>query len=503
MIVAATYFSALLIHLGLGEGPVLALDLVLVSAVLGLIVVLVWIDRDSIDEMIVRSAKEGGRPPSRLHQIVVANWHVLASSMLVVFWVLALGTRMLTGERMTAALILSLCVLVGIPIVNWIVKVVVSTIFKVQAPNAAPLTKKAVGQDTGADAEDAVSPQKTESGRRAYEARVAYREVVVHNLRIVVVVISVVVLARVWKVDVQGVAAWGIGETIAGALFDIVITLILASAAWGILRTAILYAVPEGDGESEVEAGEIGGEGGSRLQTLIPLLGRFLLVVLVVMAGLIVLSELGVDIGPLIAGAGILGIAVGFGGQTLVKDVLSGVFFLLDDAFRVGEYVDVGNVTGTVEHVSIRSLRLRHHNGPLHTIPFGEIKHLTNYSRDWAIMKLEIRVPFDTDLEKVRKIIKKMGLNLMEDPQHGPNLLEPVKSQGVHHIDDSAFVLRVKFMAKPGEQFVLRREVFRRIQEAFAENEIRFAPRRVIVDTGAGLTPAAAAAAAAEESRKN
>jgi small-conductance mechanosensitive channel len=211
---------------------------------------------------------------------------------------------------------------------------------------------------------------------------------------------------------------------------------------------------------------------------------------------MIVLSELGVNIGPLIAGAGIVGLAVGFGAQTLVKDILSGLFFLIDDAFRVGEYIDVGEVRGMVEHISIRSLRLRHHRGPVHTIPFGEIHHLTNYSRDWAIMKLELRVPFDTDIEKVRKIIKKVGQELMEHDVHGPNFLQPVKSQGVNRMDDSAFIIRVKFMTKPGEQFVLRRVVFSRIQEVFAENGIQFAPRRVIVDTG-DASPAAAGAAAA------
>jgi len=214
---------------------------------------------------------------------------------------------------------------------------------------------------------------------------------------------------------------------------------------------------------------------------------------------LVVLSELGVDIAPLVAGAGIVGLAVGFGAQTLVKDILSGVFFLIDDAFRVGEYVVVGEVRGMVEHVSIRSLRLRHHRGPLHTIPFGEIGHLTNYSRDWAIMKLELRVPFDADLEKVRKIVKRVGQELMEHPEYGQNFLQPVKSQGVNRMDDSAFIVRVKFMAKPGEQFVLRREVFRRIQEAFAQNGIEFAPRRVIVDTPTAISGAAAAAALAAE----
>jgi len=212
--------------------------------------------------------------------------------------------------------------------------------------------------------------------------------------------------------------------------------------------------------------------------------------------------KLGVDIGPLIAGAGVIGIAIGFGAQTLVKDIISGVFFLADDAFRVGEYIDVGEVMGTVEHISIRSLRLRHHRGPVHTIPFGEISHLTNFSRDWAIMKIEFRLPFDADLEKVRKIIKKVGQTLLADPVHGPNFLQPVKSQGVHRMDDSAFIIRVKFMTKPGEQFTLRREVFSGIQAAFAKAGIKFAPRRVIVESSAALEEAVAGAAAEAEPQK-
>jgi small-conductance mechanosensitive channel len=493
-LVAVTHFSALLIHLGLDESLGLALGLVLGAAVLGLIVVVIWVDRNWIGQLIVGDATEGAKPRGRFYQTVVANWHVIASFMIVMLWVFAVGTRVLTGERMTTPLVLSLAVLVGIPIVNWIVKEVLSTLFKVRAT-------KAVDQDA-----DAASPEQTEPAepaepaeldRRAYQARVAYCGVIASKLRIVVVVVAIFVLARVWKIDVQGVAAWGIGEKVTGALFDIVVTLILASVAWSILKTAIQYAMPDDSEDGEAEGGDAGGSQGSRLHTLVPLFGHFLLGVIFVMAGLTVLSELGVDIGPLIAGAGIFGLAIGFGAQTLVKDVISGVFFLFDDAFRVGEYVNVGSVAGTVEHVSLRSLRLRHQNGPLHTIPFGEIQHLTNYSRDWAIMKLKFRVPFDTDTEKLRKIVKKIGKSMLADPELGPNFLAPLKSQGVLSIDDSAFVMRVKFTAIPGKQFILRREVFRRIQEAFAENGIRFAPRRVIVDTSGGSVPDAALAAAA------
>jgi small-conductance mechanosensitive channel len=159
-----------------------------------------------------------------------------------------------------------------------------------------------------------------------------------------------------------------------------------------------------------------------------------------------------------------------------------------------------------VEDISIRSLRLRHHNGPIHTVPFGEIATLTNFSRDWVIMKLEMRLPFETDIEKVRKIVKKVGQDLMAHEEHGKNFLQPLKSQGVNRMDDSAFIFRIKFMAKPGEQFVLRREVYRRVQEALADQGIHFAPKRVIVDT-TGMSPeqaakAATAAAAAEDDPK-
>jgi small-conductance mechanosensitive channel len=199
------------------------------------------------------------------------------------------------------------------------------------------------------------------------------------------------------------------------------------------------------------------------------------------MVVMIILSSLGVDIGPLLAGAGVVGLAIGFGAQTLVRDIVSGVFFLLDDAFRVGEYIDLGNVKGTVEKISIRSMQLRHHRGALNTVPFGEISYLTNYSRDWAIMKLEFRVTYDTDVALVKKIFKQINTELMANPEIAPNLIAPLKSQGVMSMEDSAMVIRAKFTAKPGEQFVIRREVYTRVQKAFEEAGIKFAHRQVTV----------------------
>ena len=116
------------------------------------------------------------------------------------------------------------------------------------------------------------------------------------------------------------------------------------------------------------------------------------------------------------------------------------MFYLIDDAFRKGEYLDLGTVKGMVENISIRSMQLRHHNGPLNTVPFGEIRQLTNFSRDWVMMKLPLRVTYDTDVEKLRKLVKKLGQDLLQDPELGPKFLQPLKSQGVIQMEDSAMI---------------------------------------------------------------
>jgi len=178
-----------------------------------------------------------------------------------------------------------------------------------------------------------------------------------------------------------------------------------------------------------------------------------------------------------------------------VRDIVSGFFYLLDDAFRIGEYVVIDQIRGTVEKISIRSFQLRHHNGPVHTIPYGEIRTLTNWSRDWAIMKFELRVSFETDIDMVRKIVKQIGLDMAADPAFAPLILAPLKSQGVNRMDDSALIIRCKFTAVPGQQYLIRREAFTRIQRVFEEKGIHFAPRRVLVEATTNPDDAVKAAA--------
>ncbi len=235
------------------------------------------------------------------------------------------------------------------------------------------------------------------------------------------------------------------------------------------------------NGATMIDPEESGEKSTSRLGTLLPLVRTIAVALIVAMSAMILFSRLGVDIAPLFAGAGVVGLAIGFGAQTLIRDIFSGGFFLFDDAFRKGEYIELGDIRGTVEKISLRSFQLRHHNGGLHTVPFGDIQHLTNYSRDWVIMKLPMRVTYDTDVEKVRKLVKNLGQELLEHPDIGKSFLQPLKSQGVIQMEDSAMIIRVKYMTRPGDQWATRKVVYAAIRELFHREGIRFASREVTV----------------------
>jgi small-conductance mechanosensitive channel len=144
-----------------------------------------------------------------------------------------------------------------------------------------------------------------------------------------------------------------------------------------------------------------------------------------------------------------------------------------------------------VEHISLRSVKLRHPRGMVYTIPFGDMGSVQNFSRDYIITKLDFRVRYGTDVDKVRKIIKRINIEFEQDEELGPTLLGKIKSQGVKALDDSAMIMRVKFKTKPGQQFAIRREVYRRIEEAFRANGIEFAHRNVTVYLPPEVTNAA------------
>ena len=303
-------------------------------------------------------------------------------------------------------------------------------------------------------------------------------------------------LLHVFGVDMIAALNSSIGLKIAEAAGKVATILVVAAVACTLVEQSIARIMEREEALARANAGDqaidedgLGGLVTSRFGTLLPLMRGFVLSVLAIITIMVVLSSMGIDIGPLLAGAGVAGIAIGFGAQALVRDIISGVFFLIDDAFRVGEYVEFGEIRGQVEKISIRSMRLRHHRGAIHTVPFGELRSITNYNRDWAIYKQEFRLPYDTDTEVVRKIIKKVGLALLEHPELGEKFIQPLKSQGVFRIEEGALILRTKFMCKPREQFVIRKAVFQDVKNALYAAGIELAQRRVQIEwNGHGQT---------------
>jgi small-conductance mechanosensitive channel len=292
--------------------------------------------------------------------------------------------------------------------------------------------------------------------------------------RALLIIGAVMLLARAWQVDFVSLTMQDTLFTrlVRGALSAVVIALV-ADFVWSAIKTLIDRKLFDAQGAGAADSEEARHR--ARLRTLLPILRNVLSITVLAVAVMMALAAVGVEIGPLIAGAGVVGVAIGFGAQTLVKDIFSGVFYLIDDAFRVGEYIQSGSYKGTVESFSLRSIKLRHHRGPLYTVPFGELGAVQNMSRDWVIDKLTIGLSYDTDLDKVKKIVKEIGKELAKDPEFAPHIIEPLKMQGVDQFGDYAIQVRMKMMTRPGEQFTIRRKAYALLKKAFDASGVQFA----------------------------
>jgi len=311
------------------------------------------------------------------------------------------------------------------------------------------------------------------------------------GLRMVLMLTAALFLADVWGIDLVAITARDTLATrmVRGALTSIMV-LLLADLLWHVSKAAVDARLAEAGVAASPNTKDAIRQ--ARLRTLLPIFRNILFVVITTLAALTALSALGFEIGPLVAGAGVFGVAVGFGAQTLVKDVISGIFYLLDDAFRIGEYIQSGSYKGTVEAFSLRSVKLRHHRGPVYTVPFGQLGAVQNMSRDWVVDKFQINVTYDTDLERARKLIKTIGQELAEDSEFSQHVIDPLKMQGVEQFGDYAIEIRCKMTTRPGEQFTIRRRALARIKQAFDENGIRFATPTVLVSEREETGPAAA-----------
>ncbi|WP_254870277.1 mechanosensitive ion channel domain-containing protein [Thalassospira sp. HF15] len=471
------------------SGDIILFDMAVVISVIAFCWATLWLGRFFATHTANADVEKIALPTSiaRLWPAIVCSWFILVG-----------GVAVIGAERLLKALLA-----IGLAC---LFDVVFRNIIESQHRKKLQLAEQEAAEHNARA--EAIALENEEEFEPVQPKNPVFTKVLNRAVRLLALVFVLASFWRIWGLDRLALAEdAGIVARIIDSSTEIIMILLIADLIWSLIKTFLDERM---NASNQGNAGDEGGGSGlSRVETLLPLLKNFALTVIVIMVAMVTLSSLGVDIGPLIAGAGVVGLALGFGSQALVRDVVAGVFFLLDDAFRLGEYIEVDNLRGRVENISIRSMQLRHHRGPLQTVPFGEIKSIVNHSRDWVIVKLEFRVPFETDVNKIKKLVKKLAAELLEDPLIGDSFIEPLKSQGVRRMEEFNMVIGLKYTSKPGEQFMIRKTVYQRVLAMFKENGIQMASRDVKVAVPADATPeqkqeavAAAAQQASEQTNK-
>ncbi|MBV6633244.1 MAG: mechanosensitive ion channel [Alphaproteobacteria bacterium] len=264
-------------------------------------------------------------------------------------------------------------------------------------------------------------------------------------------------------------AAWLLssgGLGLIRSLVSLLIISLIAVAVWELVSSAIERKLQKLEGK----VGHL--ERAARLRTLLPLIRTVFSGVLAVVVGLIFLSEIGVNIAPLLAGAGIVGVAVGFGSQKLVQDVITGLFILIEDQVSVGDYIDTGSHGGTVEKINLRTIRLRDLSGTVHIVPFSEVASVKNFSREFGYAVIDMGVAYRENVDEVMALMERIGEELQADPDHGPNILEPIAIFGVNELGDSAVVIRGRLKTAPMMQWSVKRAYLRLAKLRFDEHNI-------------------------------
>ncbi|HYE01200.1 MAG TPA: mechanosensitive ion channel domain-containing protein [Alphaproteobacteria bacterium] len=322
-----------------------------------------------------------------------------------------------------------------------------------------------------------------------------YRPLLARLWRGAVWAAALLLAAAAWGAPLGAWLASGPGARIAGSALSIALAVAGALAVWEVANAAIARALAR-DGD--------GGAHAARLRTLLPLLRNALMIVLAVLVGLIALSELGVDIAPLLAGAGIVGLAVGFGAQTLVKDIITGLFVVVEGSIAVGDVVEAGGHGGLVESMTIRTLRLRDFDGSVHTVPFSEVTSVVNRTRDFGQAVLDIGISYRESIDDCVAVIRRVAEEMRADPHFGPMMVAepPIEIHGVEELADSAVVIKARIKTPPLMQWEVGRHFRWRLKNRFDELGIEIPyPHRTLyfgVDK-AGRAPAARVALAGAE----
>lgn len=287
-----------------------------------------------------------------------------------------------------------------------------------------------------------------------------------------------------WSKLLESTIDWAINEIPGIIILIILLTIMLRLVKFSISRLKkILLRRAEKDKTVDTAEAE------KRILTLTGIIMGALRIVLITIFIIMLLSKFSIDVGPLIASAGILGLAIGFGAQELVRDYISGFFMLLEDQIRTGDVAIINGTGGLVEKIELRTISLRDFNGTVHIFQNGKISTLANMTKEWSAMVFDIGVAYKEDVNKVMQIMKEVGDDLQNDPEFGSNIIEPIEIFGLDKFADSALIIKARLKTKPIMQWTTGREYRRRLKIAFNKQNIEIPFPHTTVYWGKEINP--------------
>ncbi|WP_439550407.1 mechanosensitive ion channel family protein [Falsiroseomonas sp.] len=299
------------------------------------------------------------------------------------------------------------------------------------------------------------------------------------------------VLALLFLLESWGIESFAwfrrgqLGARLLSSLVSVGLTVITAITVWELSNAAIERYLTKLSRDAKAARS-------ARVRTLLPMLRTVLSATILIFIALNVLTEIGVNVAPLIAGAGVVGLAIGFGSQTLVRDVITGIFLLFEDAVAVGDVVQVGGLSGVVEQLSIRSIRLRAQDGSVHIIPFSAVTTVTNMTRDFSFAVLDVSVAYGEDTDRVVAVMKEVAAEIRADPKFAPIIRDEMEVLGVERLADSGVLIRARIKGEPTARWAVGREFNRRIKQRFDKLgiEIPYPHQKLVIDRGENKHPA-------------
>lgn len=302
-------------------------------------------------------------------------------------------------------------------------------------------------------------------------------------LRLVIWIFAAIAAAAAWGANIPAFFNTPLGQRLLGSAFSIGITVVIVALIYEVCNSTIERHLNRRDAEGKAL------QASARVRTLLPMIRNTIFIGFSLVVGLVVMSEAGFNVAPLLAGAGIFGVALGFGSQTLVKDFLTGLFIVVENTIAIGDVVKLGVHSGTVEAMSMRTLRLRDVDGSLHIVPFSEVSNIINMTKDFSYALIDIGVAYNSDLEHVMNIMRAVGNDLQQDAIFKRVILEPIEVMGVEKLGDSSITLRARIRTRPGKQWDVRRQMLLKIKQRFDAEGIEI-PYPTVTNIQKSLPPA-------------